>query len=184
MRLLLAIRDPWPEPESQRSRLLRVLARVLADQEHAELQRELRLRQRGRAVAVGRVLVDDDAGVVAAGHVLPLADAVDQLALDQDDGRVGRFAFGRHHHFFVVERRLAGGVVRMRSVLDGLHGMTAVLFGLWGRRWRWLLRVAYVCVDGCHVCAVVCLLLENVLVVVVAVGVCMLGWGEKNGEES
>lgn len=103
MRLLVCVGEPVAEPEAKRPRLLRVQARIPADQEHTELELQLCGLYLGLLV-LHRVLVDDDARVVAARHVHPLVYPLDQLPLHQDYRRSGCLSTRRHHDLLLLLR--------------------------------------------------------------------------------
>jgi len=107
-----------------------VLARVGADQEDPELQGQGG-RLAGALLARHRVLVDDDARVVAAGDMDPVVDLIDQLALDEDHRAVGRLSAGRHHDLFCAWWRLAPlNAARVLIQLVGLLGLACDNFAI------------------------------------------------------
>lgn len=78
-----------------------MLTRIAAHQKYPKFQCQLWFLF-FRFLSIARVFVDNDAAVIATGHMLTLIYAVDELALDQYDRGIGCLSFGCHHHFFLV----------------------------------------------------------------------------------
>lgn len=109
-----------------------------------------------RFLVVQCVFVDDNAGMIATGHMLSIANGFDQFTFDEYYGGIGCFAARCHNDFFLFDgwrqRRqmiavffvicLSTELVRIVVVGSGSSVVAAAAIEIWFRWlwgwWRWL----------------------------------------------